>query len=377
VADEFAARARRAAADVAALVPDAERTRRFPVEALHRLGSSGLLRERWAADDASRGALLCEELGRAGAGGVGLGVSVHMEAALSMLIAHGTSVLLREAVEGAVAGTRIVAVAATEAEGGSDPAAVATSAVDDGGALHVRGVKEYVSLGASADAILVLCRYGPADAPPRPSDVLVPSAGVRVEHRHATVGVRSLETVRLAIDARVPREALLDRPGSGLLVLNRGLAHERLATAALAIGTARLAIGLATAHLRRRRSNGGTLFDHQAARLRLAGHETQVGILRRALHSLAGTDVTTGRHMREVAGLKLAAARAGERALSDCMHLFGGRGYLEDATPLARLWRDVRAARVGGGADELMLELVAGGLVEDDEAYRAMVAPAP
>ena len=53
--------------------------------------------------------------------------------------------------------------------------------------------------------------------------------------------------------------------------------------------------------------------------------------------------------------------------------MLGGRGYLEDMTPLARLWRDVRLGRIGGGTDEMMWELVAGGLQGDDELYDRFV----
>jgi hypothetical protein len=76
---------------------------------------------------------------------------------------------------------------------------------------------------------------------------------------------------------------------------------------------------------------------------------------------------------REVAGLKVTVARLGERVASECMHLLGARGYLEDRSPLARIWRDMRLARLGGGTDEMMWELVAGGLRGDDDAYAALV----
>jgi hypothetical protein len=78
---------------------------------------------------------------------------------------------------------------------------------------------------------------------------------------------------------------------------------------------------------------------------------------------------------RRIAGLKVTTARFGERCLSECMHVFGGDGYLEDATPLGRLWRDVRFARLAGGTDEMMWELVAGGLIGDRDTYRRHVPP--
>jgi acyl-ACP dehydrogenase len=373
VAIDAAARVRAAVAAIRPLVADAERERRFPRAAVERLAAAGILRERWEADDARVGALLAEELARAGAGGVGLGVTVHVEAGLSILLRHATTPLLRRAADAALRGDRLLAIAASEAGGGSDPSAVETELVVDGDELRVRGTKRYVSLGLSADDVLVTCRTAGRAGPPQLSLVLVPRDQLRVQKRLETVGVRGIETVRLTIDARVPRAALVGRLGAGMVALNRGLTHERLATAAITLGTAELAVGLAAAHLGRRRTGGQPLVARQAPRLLLAEHAASLAVVRRAVHSLAAEPLDAPRAMREVAGLKVTAARLGERVVSDCMHLFGGLGYLEDEAPLARLWRDVRAARIGGGTDEMMWELVAGGLVGDEEAYRTMV----
>ena len=92
------------------------------------------------------------------------------------------------------------------------------------------------------------------------------------------------------------------------------------------------------------------------------------------MYALAGSlDQARPETARSVAAAKVTAAQLAERMVSDCLQVLGGRGYLEDATPLARMWRDVRLARIGGGTDELMWELVAGGLQGDDELYERFV----
>jgi hypothetical protein len=157
-----------------------------------------------------------------------------------------------------------------------------------------------------------------------------------------------------------------------MLALSWGLTHERLATAAVTVGTAALAVGIATAHLHEQRIAGEPLLSRQGPRFLLAEHAAHLAVLRRAVHGVAAAQGDPS-WIREVAGLKAVAARTAERIVSDCMHLLGGLGYLEDEAPLARLWRDVRAARIGGGTDEMMWELVAGGLVPDTDAYRTWV----
>jgi alkylation response protein AidB-like acyl-CoA dehydrogenase len=67
--------------------------------------------------------------------------------------------------------------------------------------------------------------------------------------------------------------------------------------------------------------------------------------------------------------MKVTAARLGEEVLSECMHIFGGSGYLADETPIGRWWRDMKLARVGGGTDEVLWELVAAGMKPDQDGY--------
>ncbi|MFE3740121.1 acyl-CoA dehydrogenase family protein [Streptomyces sp. NPDC059134] len=70
-----------------------------------------------------------------------------------------------------------------------------------------------------------------------------------------------------------------------------------------------------------------------------------------------------------VAALKVTVARLGERVTSECAHIFGGRGYVEDQNPMERLWRDLKVNRLGGGSDEMMWELVAAGFRPDHRLY--------
>jgi alkylation response protein AidB-like acyl-CoA dehydrogenase len=172
------------------------------------------------------------------------------------------------------------------------------------------------------------------------------------------------------VRAQVPDHHLLGRRGLGLIVLTWGLTKERLAIVAQVVGACRLAMTLATTHVTHRHQFGQRLLDHQVIRLRLAQLHAELQTIRAHLELLSGR---TSLPVREVAGLKVTAARFGERCVSECMHLFGGDGYIEDASPMGSLWRDVRLARLGGGTDEMMWELVAGGLVPDDDLYARMV----
>ena len=101
---------------------------------------------------------------------------------------------------------------------------------------------------------------------------------------------------------------------------------------------------------------------------------SELWMAKAGVYALAGSlDQACPETARGAAAAKVTAANLSERIVSDSLQVLGGRGYLEDASPLARLWRDVRLGRIGGGTDELMWELVAGGLQGDDELYDRFV----
>lgn len=121
----------------------------------------------------------------------------------------------------------------------------------------------------------------------------------------------------------------------------------------------------------KRRQFGHTLYEHQALRMRLADLHARVDLLR---YGLAGLAAQGRMDLRAAAAIKVTAARLGVEVVDECMHIFGGAGYLVDETPLGRWWRDMKLARVGGGTDEVLWELVAAGMRPDYEGYDAVTS---
>jgi acyl-ACP dehydrogenase len=353
----------------------AEEEGRFPRDILAELGRSGLFHERWNRapyGDPGLGVILAEESGRLGQAGLSVGLSLQCETVASVLCRYGDSPLLRDYLAGVLDGYLVGCLGASEPAGGSDLNAVQTTAHRISGGWHVRGEKKFLSLGLVCDFALLLCRLDEGDGPVpgRLGLLAVPASGLTPRKRLNKVGTSALDTTWMLVDAEVSGEALVGRAGTGLLVAIWGLNHERLSIAAQTAGGAARAIGLATAHLQRREQFGRPLMEQQALRLRLAELSSRQLTLRYAVYAAAqGVAVAGACGTREIAALKVTAARFAEEVMSECMHLFGGAGYLNDETPLARMWRDSRLARLGGGSDEMMWELVAGGLVPDDAGY--------
>lgn len=334
--------------------------------AIEKLGDDGLITSRWERADDLGGVAVVEELARHGLTSTAVAFSLHCEAVIGMLRQFARPAL-RDLLDAATVGAAIGCVAASEPGGGSDLSSVVTTACEDTRGWLITGDKKFVTLATEADFAVVLARLD--DRPGRLGAFVVPRDGFQIVATHRLVAGSRLDTSWIRIDAAVPSDHLLGRPGLGLTVFNWGLTKERLAVAALVIGACRLGLTLAVTHAQSRRQFGQQLYDHQAIRLRLAELDAQLHTLASDLRHLAGSPA----HPRRIAGLKVTSARFGERCLSECMHIFGGDGYVDDNTPLGRLWRDIRLARIGGGTDELMWEIVASGLVADHATYRQHV----
>ena len=354
---------------------EAEEQQRFPRQLIEHLGYSGIFSAKWGdglMPDVGKLVELAFALGRQASAGIGVGVSLH-DSAIAILRRFGKSDYLRDICEQAIRGEGVLCIGASEESGGSDLQIVETELRSRDGGFDIRGVKKYVSLSPIADHIMVVARSVDHDPNSRHGNVAViavPTSRVDVQQPYNKVGAGPLDTAAVHIDTWVPADALIARAGTGLAAISWGLAHERMSIAGQIAASCQRAIGITVARMMTRRQFGQTLFEHQALRLRMADLQARVDLLRHALHGIAAQ----GRlDLRAAAGVKVTAARLGEEVISECMHIFGGAGYLVDETPLGRWWRDMKLARVGGGTDEVLWELVAAGMAPDHAGYAATI----
>lgn len=356
---------------VRAWTAEAEETERFPRKLIEYLGQSGVFAAKWGDrqhPDVAKVFALANELGKLGSAGIGVGVSLH-DSAIAILRRFGKSDYLKEIAEQAIRGEAVLCIAASEESGGSDLQIVETEVRSARGGFEVKGIKKFCSLSPIADHILVVARNVDHDPNSRHGSVVViavPTSQVEVKAPYRKVGAGPLDTAAVHIDTWVPAEALVARPGTGLAVISWGLAQERLSIAGQVEASSRRVIGITLARMMKRRQFGHTLYEHQALRMRLADLQARVDLLGYGLDGLAARGKMD---LRAAAAIKVTAARLGVEVLDECMHIFGGAGYLVEETPLGRWWRDMKLARVGGGTDEVLWELVAAGMKPDYDGY--------
>ncbi|MCR5980146.1 acyl-CoA dehydrogenase [Gordonia jinghuaiqii] len=365
---------------VTAWTAQAESDHRFPRPLLEHLGEAGVFTRKWEdrkLTDLHDHFALGRHLGALGSGAIGVGVSLH-DSAIAILRRFGRTDYLKDLAQRAMTAEAVLCIGASEEQGGSDLQNSETRIAPENGGYRVVGHKKFVSLSPIADHMFVVCRGvedgpdgGLANAGGNVALAAVPIDSVQVGEPYQKLGAGPLDTAPVTIDAWIPEEALIARPGTGLAIISWGLAHERYSVAAQIAASCEVMIGVTLARMMDRTQFGKKLYDHQALRLRIADLQARVDVLD---YSLKGVAAEGKINLRTAAALKATAANLGEEVASECLHIFGGIGYLDTGVPIGRWWRDMKLARVGGGTDEVLWELVAAAMKPDTERYRSLLS---
>jgi acyl-CoA dehydrogenase len=315
-----------------------------------------------AAMDTFGSVVLGEELGRAGLSGFAVSTLVHTDMASPHLARYGTSEQKARHLPAIIAGEKVTAIAVTEPGAGSDVAALSTRAERRGDGWRLNGAKMFITNGVLADLYFVAARTDPAAKPSRGLSIFIVEKGTpgfAVARKLDKMGWRCSDTAELTFDdVELTADALLGAEGRGFYQIMDNFQNERLVAAAVMTGEAERAIEITLAHVRQRQAFGGTLWDKQVVRHKLADCAMRVEALKRMTHHVAWLDARGRDCVREVSMLKAFAAEAVQKVVWECLQLHGGSGYMR-GMEIERMYRDVRVHAIGAGATEVMLEEVA------------------
>jgi acyl-CoA dehydrogenase len=333
-----------------------------PREVLQRMGAAGLLGLRYAPEYGGAGAdaltnlVFAEALSQSTFGGFVVTVLVHTDMASPHLHHAGSPAQLARWMPGITAGRTITAVAITEPGAGSDVAGMRTRARRDGEHWVIDGSKLYITNGVHADLYFVAARTGQAARDISIFAVEKGTPGFTVGRQLDKTGWRCSDTAELHFDGvRVPGGHLLGEEGKGFYAVMQNFQTERIALGAMAVGHCQQALRLALEHVRTRQAFGGTLWDKQAVRQRLAMLDAKTRAARAYLYHCAWR-VTQGQDVvQDVSLLKALTGELVNEVTQGCQQLHGGMGFMT-GTPVERLWRDARVLAIGGGATEVMLD---------------------
>ena len=305
--------------------------------------------------------VLGEELGRIDCAGVPMAIAVQAGMATPSLAKFGTHELKKQYLEPAMRGELVAAIGVSEPDAGSDVAGIRTKAVRDGDEWVITGRKMWITNGTQADWICLLVRTSDEGGYAGMSQIVVPTAtpGFSVGRKIEKMGNRSSDTAELVFDeVRVPVSNTIGEVGRGFQQQMSQFQDERLIGAYMAVASMRKALDKTKDYLQQRNAFGKPLLANQYLQYELAELYAEVDVLEAFCRTCAeayynGEDVT---RMATVAKLK--AGRVQRQVADKCVQFHGGMGYAEEMWP-ARYFRDSRLTSIGGGADEVMLRVIA------------------
>jgi citronellyl-CoA dehydrogenase len=349
-------------------VDEWEAAEQFPAHAVFgRLGELGLLGltkpEAYggAGLDYSYSMLMAETLGHVHCGAIPMAIGVQTDMATPALARFGSDALRREFLAPAIAGRMVACVGVSEPGAGSDVSAIRTTARRDGGDYVINGSKMWITNSLQADWMCLLANTSDGPAHRNKSLIVVPmkTPGVSVGRKIRKIGMMASDTGLIHFDdVRVPQRYRIGEEGQGFVYQMLQFQEERLWAAANAIEALANCIGQTAEYARERKAFGQAILDHQVVHFRLAELKTEVEALR-ALTYLATEQYVAGRDVTEWASMaKLKAGRLMREVPDACLQFWGGMGYTWE-NRVARLFRDGRLASIGGGADEVMLGIIA------------------
>ncbi len=294
-------------------------------------------------------------------------MSVHNSLPTQMLLRWGTDAQKDRFLKPMARGELLGAFALSEAEAGSDSAALSTQAERTGDGWVLNGTKAWVSSGTHADVILAMARTDSTGARKGAKGisafVITPDLpGFRVGKKEDKMGLRASPTVQLIFDnMQVPADRMLGETGGGFGYAMQSLDNGRLGIAAQAIGIARAALEAATAYAGERKQFGAPIRKFQAIQFKLAEMAMRVSASRALLHAAAaakdrGESVTTHAAMS-----KLLASETAMWVTTQAVQIFGGYGYVKDY-PVERYFRDAKGTEIYEGTSEIQKIVIARGL---------------
>jgi citronellyl-CoA dehydrogenase len=347
-------------------VDEWEKAEEFPShEIFKKLGALGVFGVKYDEAygglglDFSYSAIVAEALGVCNCGGVPMAIGVQSDMATPALHRFGSEELKQTWLVPTIAGDMVACLGVSEPGGGSDVAAIKTTARKDGGDYVISGSKMWITNGMKADWCCLLANTSEGKVHQNKSLIVVPmdSKGI-TRQKIRKMGMFSSDTAQLFFDdVRVPQSNVIGQEGMGFTLQMLQFQEERLWAAASALTGFDKLIDETIDYTRQRKAFGKSILDNQVVHFRLAELRTEVEALR-ALTWRAVEEYVSGKDVTKLASMaKLKCGRLSREISDSCLQYWGGMGYTWD-NPLSRAMRDGRLTSIGGGADEVMLGII-------------------
>lgn len=278
---------------------------------------------------------------------------------------HGTSAQRQHYLSRVATGQAISAFALSEPDAGSDVAAMACAARQEGDSYVLDGEKTWISNGGIADFYVVFARTGEAPGARGISAFIVDAdtPGFDIAERIAVIAPHPLARLKFK-NCCIPASQRIGAAGEGFKVAMRTLDVFRTSVAAASLGFARRALDEALQRATTRKMFNGVLADFQLTQAKLAQMATAIDSAALLTYRAAwlrdqGQNVT-----REAAMAKMTATENAQQVIDAAVQMWGGMGVVSEV-PVERLYREIRALRIYEGATEVQKLIIARDLLRE------------
>jgi acyl-CoA dehydrogenase len=289
-------------------------------------------------------------------------MNLHSDVVAPYIYSFGTEEQKKQWLPDCASGDKILAVAMTEPNAGSDLAGMKTTAVKDGNEYVINGAKTFISNGICSDIIVLAVKTDPKSDPPQAGVSLIvveaDTPGFIRGRKLEKMGMHAQDTAEMMFeDCRVPAENLLGVEGGGFMYLMQKLQQERLVTAVAAEASAEAVLDLTIKYCQEREQFGRPLTKFQYNRFKLAEMKTEVEIGRIFMDRLIEEHAKGEHILMETCMAKWWTTDMLKRLADQGVQLHGGYGYMMEYQ-ICKAFIDSRVQTIFAGTNEIMKELI-------------------
>ena len=304
---------------------------------------------------------ISETLGECNVAAIPMSIGVQFEMATPALAKFGSDHVKENFLRPSIAGDLVACLGVSEPHAGSDVAQTKTTARRDGDDYVINGQKMWITNGIQGDWICLLANTNEGPIHASKSLICVPldSPGVTRFKKIEKIGMHSSDTAQLVFeDVRVPQKNIIGEEGSGFVYQMIQFQQERIFAIASSLAGMEAVIQATIDYTRERQVFGKSVLDNQYVHFRLAELQTEVELLRALLYRATAMYVH-GEDVTQLASMgKLKTGRLIREVSDSCLQFWGGMGFTAENVA-SQAYRDGRLTSIGGGADEIMLQIIA------------------
>ncbi len=311
------------------------------------------------ADDYRFNAVMAEELSKVNAA-LGSCWGIHADITAPYIVAMGTEEQKQRWLPGAASGEILLAIGMTEPSGGSDLAALKTSAVKDGDDWVINGSKTFITNGYSADLVVTAVRTDPEKGARGISLFAVPAdaPGFSRGRKLDKVGQDESDTAELFFeDVRLGEDHIIGELGGGFIAMMQKLPQERLGCSISNVAHAKQILLETIQYTKDRKAFGAPIGTFQHNKFLMAELVTSIEVAEAYIDQCVIAHDKGELTPVDAAKAKWWSSQVQNDVLDHCVQLHGGYGFMNEYR-VARAWRDARVSKIWAGSNEIMKELI-------------------